>query len=188
MWPLNFNFKPNIRLIQEPPPLDWVGYFQAFGPVIIGIMVAGITFYWARRQNKVARLQLKESLYDRQFAVFEAANDFIRLGLYPDEFENSFSGVEQNLIQARHHAIFLFSDSTVPDFLQSLRTLMYKLHNLKGDIRDMKATDMPARDQLWVKTLNKLEKSHTNLSKKIGATWDTMDEIFEPFLKFPEKI
>ena len=83
MGPFDFYPLQNIRVLLESQPHGWLDVLQALGPVVIGIVVAGITIYWNKRHNKLAQLQLKESLYDRQFAVYKAASDFIRYGLHP---------------------------------------------------------------------------------------------------------
>ena len=51
----------------------WVQYVEAFGPVTIGLAIAAV----AGMQWNVNRNRLKHELFDRRYAVFQAARDFI---------------------------------------------------------------------------------------------------------------
>ena len=185
-----FDFYPiqKISVSLEAQEHDWVTYLQALGPVIIGVVIAGISFYWAWRQSKMARLRLKESLYDRQFAVYKAASDFIRYGLHPDEEKHPFLETENNLIQAWHHAIFLFADSSIAEFMQSLRNPNTRLRDLRSQIEELEKYKKEGRDPRTEGLLGERNEEIRDLMANTHEEWKKLDLLFKPHLKFPEKI
>ena len=61
---------------QSQLPL-WVQYAQALGAPLLAVVIAGVGAWVALQQVRIARVRLQHDLYDRRFAVFEAARKFL---------------------------------------------------------------------------------------------------------------
>jgi hypothetical protein len=61
---------------QSQLPL-WVQYAQALGAPLLAIVIAGVGAWLAWQQVRMARVRLRHDLYDRRFAVFQAARKFL---------------------------------------------------------------------------------------------------------------
>jgi hypothetical protein len=61
---------------QSQLPL-WVQYAQALGAPLLAIVIAGVGAWVAWQQVGIARVRLQHDLYDRRFAVFQAARKFL---------------------------------------------------------------------------------------------------------------
>ena len=61
---------------QSQLPL-WVQYAQALGAPLLAVVVAAAGAWLAWQQVRIARVRLKHDLYDRRFAVFDAARKFL---------------------------------------------------------------------------------------------------------------
>jgi hypothetical protein len=55
----------------------WVQYAQALGAPSLAIVIAGVGAWLAWQQVRIARVRLQHDLYDRRFAVFQAARQFL---------------------------------------------------------------------------------------------------------------
>jgi len=61
---------------QSQLPL-WVQYAQALGAPLLAVAIAGVGAWLAWQQVRIARVRLQHDLYDRRFAVFQAARKFL---------------------------------------------------------------------------------------------------------------
>jgi hypothetical protein len=61
---------------QSQLPL-WVQYVQALGAPLLAVVVACVGAGLAWQQVRIARIRLQHDLYDRRFAVFQAARSFL---------------------------------------------------------------------------------------------------------------
>lgn len=105
---------------------NWLELLRALGPLIIGIVVA----YIAYQQWKVNQTALREKLFDRRFAVFEAVRD----ALAESDNQKLLGGEEAkpvlaNLVLAQSAAVFLFEEDVQSEIkgiranIQELKTL-----------------------------------------------------------------
>src|SRR5216683_2547598 len=54
-----------------------VQYAQALGAPLLAVVIAGVGAWLAWQQVRIARVRLQHDLYDRRFAVFQAARKFL---------------------------------------------------------------------------------------------------------------
>src|SRR6266436_1005842 len=122
---------------------DWYQILHDFaGPVatfVAAVTVAFITFKFGRVQAKIARQQaelasvrLKNDLFDRRFAVFDAARH-----LFFDEIEIHRNVTEagfQAYLRGIADAIFLFDDEGLDNYLNDLRKRANRLRFLNSEL------------------------------------------------------
>jgi hypothetical protein len=65
-----------IGMSQSQLPL-WVQYAQAFASPVLAIVIGVVGAVLTWQQVKLARVRLQHDLYDRRFAVFQAARKFL---------------------------------------------------------------------------------------------------------------
>jgi hypothetical protein len=171
---------------------DWYQILHDFaGPVatfVAAVVAATITFYFnsvqakiARQQAKTARVQaelarvrLKHDLFDRRFAVFDAARHllFDEIEVHRNVTEAGF----QAYLRGIANAIFLFDDEDLQNYLVDLRKQANLLRFLNSE-------------------LNRLEigEKRTKINEEIGALMEwffqqcpVLVAKFKPFLSLPQ--
>ena len=160
----------------------WLPLFAAISSAIIGLAVA----YIAWRQHSVARLQLREALFDRRFAVYKTAWDAV------GEVYSSISDPERerlaeaDVVRVWHEAQFLFPDANVADKLKALQMPMNELTTLKHQMADMveayNGVEKPPAVQRARKENLENQESVRSMLKKMR---EELPNIFRPSLRFP---
>lgn len=94
----------------------WVQYIQALGvPIMLGI----VGFVLTSRQVKIARVRLQHDLYDRRFAVFQTARQFLVEVLVHRYVWND--QIRRTYVIGTADAVFLLNDEIV-EYLEEIRT------------------------------------------------------------------
>jgi hypothetical protein len=143
----------------------WLQYLQTLALLLIPAIGAWIAW----QQVQIARVKLQHDLYDRRFAVFEAArkllHEVISHGDVSDSSLNAYA-------IATADAIFLLDDPKVCEYLKEIKKRSTILHIIKFDMEPLPAGDEKAA-----------------LSKKAGEhlRWlneqpDALVKHFKPFL------
>src|SRR6266436_1864080 len=122
---------------------DWYQILHDFaGPIatfVAAIAAAFITFYFGRVQAKIARQQaelasvrLKNDLFDRRFAVFDAARHllFDEIEVHRNVTEAGFQAYRRGIA----NVVFLFDDDDLQNYFDDLRKRAIRLRLLKSEL------------------------------------------------------
>jgi hypothetical protein len=92
----------------------------------------------AQQQAELATVRLQHELYDRRFAIFEAARNFFvhQIYVYGNVSDESY----KSYFKGTADAVFLL-DETVTDYLEEIRTKALRLKWLNEKIRSIEAGD-----------------------------------------------
>jgi hypothetical protein len=143
---------------------EWVQVLQAL--LVPTIAVVGALLAW--QQVKIARSKLRHDLFDRRFAVFEAARTLLR-GIMRDG--NASMTELGAYIVGVIDAPFLLDEST-SDYLMEIRRRTIKLQSLKSAY----ASDAPVDDRKQV-----VQKAYDEMNWLV-AQLDVLPGKFKPFL------
>lgn len=110
-WPILWAMSGQSQL-----PL-WVQYAQALGAPVLALVIGIVGAVLTRQQVKIAHVRLQHDLYDRRFAVFQAARKFLA-----DVMTQGFATNEEirTYFVAVAEAGFLFNDD-IAAYLETVR-------------------------------------------------------------------
>ncbi len=149
--------------MDEALPL-WMKYLQATSIIMLPFFGTWITL----RQMRLAEAKLKHDLFDRRFAVFEAAANFIATILREGNVQNNdILSYSRKIVDAE----FLLDDS-VSAYLNSLRERASKLHVYAIESEDSSPTQQAS-----------INKKYEEL-RFFAAQFVELRKQFRPFLKF----
>src|SRR5271166_908276 len=143
----------------------WLQYLQ----VLAVLLVPAIGAWIAWRQVQIARVKLQHDLYDRRFAVFEAARKLlVEVITHGDVSNNSLT----TYAIATADAIFLLDDPKLCEHLKEIRKRSSILHTIKFTMEPLPAGDQKA-------ALSKQASEHLLW---LNDQLDVLVEHFKPFL------
>jgi hypothetical protein len=115
----------------------WVQYLQALGAPLLAVVIAAVGALLAWQQVKLARVRLQHDLYDRRFAVFEAARK-----LLADVLAQSNATDEQirSYVIGTAEARFLVNDD-ISKYLNEIRTRASRLRAINATMSPLPVGD-----------------------------------------------
>jgi hypothetical protein len=146
----------------------WLQYTQVIAVIVVALVGAWIAY----KQFQLAEVKLKHDLYDRRFAVFEAARQLL-YAVFRD-----FNASDQTIFAYKagtSEAVFLLNDDDddIVAFLEELLKHATHLRALKET-----ATQSPTGSQQKVDSNNKATAELT----WFAAQLDILIKKFQPFL------
>jgi len=145
----------------------WTAYVSALGTPIVAVVAAVLAGYFAYRQWQTARHRLRLDLFDRRFAVYHSAREFLASIVTGgvDETELFKFGTTSR------DAKWLLN-AAVAEYLEELRH---------------KAIDQQVRDQEREMSSGAARNRNIQESSEfrhwLNKQYDVLDEKFTPFLK-----
>jgi hypothetical protein len=150
----------------------WGVISSAFLTPLIAIIVAYIAF----RQWRTAQNRLKLDLFDRRFAVYEAAQ---KLALEVSETSNVSREGLSAFIRGTEKSVFLFYDKALIGYLTAMRERAVNLHTVT---RKLAGDMLPTGSEP-----SKLPQERADLSTWFAGQFDVLIETFKPHLLTPDK-
>jgi hypothetical protein len=120
----------------------WVQYVQALGPAMVAVVAAGIAGYIAWKQWKTAHDRLRLDMYQRRFAVYDAARRLINMTMITGQPTAEDLGAFYDGIRG---AEFLF-DGETKKFVHKIGTMALKAMNVRARLQ--RSPDHPDVDKL----------------------------------------
>src|SRR6266481_1176476 len=157
------------ELLMPPSQLPlWVQYTQALGAPLLALVIAAVGAWVACQQVKIARAKLQHDLYDKRFAVFQAARQLLaevmtHAGVTDDQIRSYVVGTAD--------AVFLLNDD-ISKYLRELREQAIVLQTISETL-----APLPVGDERtgWA---NAKARTLTGLMEQL----DVLVEKFKPFL------
>jgi hypothetical protein len=148
--------------------LTVISLLQALNAVLVG----GIAWYFAHHQKRIAQAKLRIDLFDKRFAIFDAARNFLGralfLGKVEIEDDNAF-------LIATSGASFLLNDE-LGNYLKEVQTRAAEVRFVQSELEDAKTEDeRTAAQTKFVAERRWLREQATVLEAK-----------FKPFLELEE--
>jgi hypothetical protein len=146
----------------------WVQYLQALGAPLLAVVIAAVGALLAWQQVKLARVRLQHDLYDRRFAVFEAARK-----LLADVLAQSNATDEQirSYVIGTAEARFLVNDD-ISKYLNEIRTRASRLRAINATM-----SPLPVGDQRTA-----LAQEEERIFAWMMEQVDVLVDKFRPFL------
>jgi hypothetical protein len=146
----------------------WVQYLQALGAPLLAVVIAAVGALLAWQQVKLARVRLQHDLYDRRFAVFEAARK-----LLADVLAQSNATDEQirSYVIGTAEARFLVNDD-ISKYLNEIRTRVSRLRAINATM-----SPLPVGDQRTA-----LAQEEERIFAWMMEQVDVLVDKFRPFL------
>jgi hypothetical protein len=146
----------------------WVQYAQALGAPLFALVIAAVGAWVACQQVKIARVKLQHDLYDRRFAVFQAARQLLaevtRHARVTDDQIRSY-------IVGASDAVFLLND----DIAKYLTELLEQAIELQKISKALSPSSVGDQRSNW-------EKAEERTLMWFTAQVDVLIEKFKPFL------
>lgn len=155
---------------QLPICIQWV---QALGFPVVGSVLAIVGAWLALQQFRLARVKLQHDLYDRRYAVFKAAQDFLLSAFHSSA---PSSDAMRDFAIGASQSVFLFDDE-MASYLRGISDRMEQMrihHKLMTD-----ATDPAEREKQgakWLADREWMQKEFTVLVER-----------FKPFLRLDQR-
>jgi acyl transferase domain-containing protein len=143
----------------------WMQWVQAIAVLAIACLGAWIAY----QQARIAAARLDFDLFEKRYAVFEGARDFLIKGLQSQEFETT-EIIRFNVSTA--DAVFLF-DEQVVDYLNRLRERVVRLKTLNDRIKTVK------NEKIRNASIDSAEK----MTLELGQEMPVMIENFRPYMR-----
>jgi hypothetical protein len=143
----------------------WMQWVQA----IAVLAIAGLGAWIAYQQARIAAARLDFDLFEKRYAVFEGARDFLVNALQNREFETS-ELIRFNVTTA--DAVFLF-DQEIVDYLDGLRERIVRLKTLNDRIKTVKNEKMR----------NMFIDNAEKLTLELGQEMPMMIGKFRPYMR-----
>jgi hypothetical protein len=99
---------------------------QIATPIILGV----VGWWFAHRQVDIANSKLRLDHFDKRFAVFTAARDFLGAAMQG----KVAIAEEQAFLSAMAGAVFIFKNADVANYLKDIRARVIELHFLDVDM------------------------------------------------------
>jgi hypothetical protein len=115
----------------------WVQYAQALGAPLLAVVIAGAGAWLAWQQVRIARVRLQHDLYDRRFAVFQAARKFLAEVMthgYPLEDQI------RAYVVGTSDAVFLLNDD-IAAYLEEIRKRGSRLGAIREALKPLPVGD-----------------------------------------------
>jgi hypothetical protein len=107
---------------------EWVQYAQAFAAPLLALVIAAVGTWIASRQMQIARVKLRHDLYDRRFAVFQAARKLLAEAL------TTRGNVTDDQVRAyvvgTSDSVFLL-DEEISTYLEEIRKAVTRLQTIR---------------------------------------------------------
>jgi hypothetical protein len=151
-------------------------------PIVISAVVAWMTYV----QLRIRTAQVQAALFEKRFTVYKTAWDAIGTVCSPASNQAGDFQADEDIVKVWHQAQFLFRDEKVAEKLQSLRSPMLELSNLRREISDMneayKKIEMPPVAQQQRKV--NFDRQNV-LRTDLNAMRRELPELFAPWLNVP---
>jgi hypothetical protein len=148
----------------------WTQYAQALGPPALAIVGAALAW----QQVRISRVKLQHDLYERRFAIFDAARVFL------SELLRSSTGISNEQIRSffirTSDSRFILNDE-IYDYLSVIRRRAIRLQTINEALTNLPIGDKRAE----------IAKEDEEISEWLGDQFKVLINIFRPFLTL-EKI
>jgi hypothetical protein len=144
---------------------EWMQWVQA----IAVLAIAGLGAWIAYQQARIAAARLDFDLFEKRYAVFEGARDFLAKALQNQEFETN-ELIRFNVTTA--DTVFLF-DQEIVHYLNGLRERIVRLKTLNGRVKTVKNEKMR----------NVFIDNAEKLTLELGQEMPVMIGKFTPYMK-----
>lgn len=148
-----------------PQSKDWIDFFAALSPLVIGIAIAIVAFLqWNTNRNR-----LKFELFERRYEVYATTVEFIndviieRENLRPERF--------QDFNLATDKSYFLFKGEDIKNNLETIYTKTTKLNAIIKE-RDHTLEDQNTTDETKLNYSKKIFDLYKDLMKDASAIRD----------------